>query len=103
MAVGLLVLLASSTGCALLLGDMVIDSETRSKRTAFVMAFNAAQATRFDAKLPLLDWCSECYGFDRHWALSDKKCTDRIRRYEAGDSAALRPPTILDNRQRKPH
>lgn len=94
-ALVLLVALACSNGCALLLGDMVVESETRTRRNAFLMAFNASQGVRKDAALPLLDWCAECYGFDRKWALSDKRCVERIRRYEHGDSTALKPATIL--------
>jgi len=83
------------SGCAIFTVDSMQESEDRTSKNAFLMTFNATQAVRRDAGLPLMDWCSECYGFDRNWALSVDGCKDRIRRFEKGDTTALRRSTML--------
>jgi hypothetical protein len=59
---------------------------------AFIASFDQAQALRIELHLPLIDWCSECYRYDRKWALTNPNCVERIQRYERGDSTALYPP-----------
>jgi hypothetical protein len=83
------------TGCAVFTVDSIQESEDRTRKNAFLMTFNAAQAIRRETGIPLMDWCSECYRFDHEWALSVEACRDRIRRFEKGDTTALHRSTML--------
>jgi hypothetical protein len=39
--------------------------------------------------LAKLDWCFECYKWNKSWAKEQPGCAERIRRYETGDTEAL--------------
>ena len=79
------------SGCAaVLVGGLIYDhTRSREERKEFTENFNKQNLEREKAGLAKLDWCSECYKFNKSWAIDQAGCADRIRRYEAGDATAL--------------
>ena len=79
-------------GCAgVVAGAMVSHSINSKARQEFQYRFDERNERRMQDSLPPLDFCSECFWFDRGWAYEDAACAKRIRRFEHGDSTAIEP------------
>lgn len=79
------------SGCvpALIVGGVYHSSKTKGQRQEFQAAFQEQNLSREKAGLPLLDWCSEAYHFDKKYAMTDANCKARVKAYEKGDQTAL--------------
>jgi len=85
-------MLLSFNGCAaLIIADSISSSSTKTQHQQFVANFNQMNQIRRGQGLQALDWCSECYRFDRKWSMQDPACKARVKRYEKGDTLALQP------------
>ncbi len=84
-------LLLPLTGCLpVLVGGMFHQDATKRKsRQEFMASFRTTNLEREKAELDPLDICSEKYQYDRKWAKVDPECRKRIKRYEAGNLAAM--------------
>lgn len=79
-------------GCAAaVVGGMVSHSINSKARYEFQYRYDERNERRAADSLAALDFCSECYWFDRGWANENAACAKRIRRFERGDSTALDP------------
>jgi hypothetical protein len=65
--------------------------KSNEEKAAFTTNFQKTNLEREKAKLKPLDWCSEAYKFDKGWATENPQCAERVKRYEAGETAALEP------------
>lgn len=81
----------SLNGCAaVLVGGLMYDhAASRDDKRKFTENFNKQNLEREKASLKPLDWCSEVYKYSKSWANEQPGCGERIKRYEAGDTAAL--------------
>lgn len=79
------------SGCAaVLVGGLMYDHSTsREDKRKFTENFNQQNLEREKAGLAKLDWCSEVYKYSKSWAKDQPGCTERIRRFEAGETDAL--------------
>jgi hypothetical protein len=80
-------------GCVpVLVGGLFYKSvKSNEEKAAFTTNFQKTNLEREKAKLQPLDWCSEAYKFDKGWATENPQCAERVKRYEAGEVAALEP------------
>lgn len=80
-----------SSGCipVLIGGAIASSASSNAQQQDFIAAFQSTNTERETAGLVLLDWCSECYRFNRGWAMTYEGCRDRINLYEKGDTTAL--------------
>jgi hypothetical protein len=85
--------LASLNGCAA--GAMgVSEARDQNARRALRDRIQVENAARVNERLLPLDLCSQSYWTNRRWALKDRTCAARVRRYEFGDSTALDPANM---------
>lgn len=100
--------LGTLNGCAA--GAMgVAEARDQGARRALRDRIQVENAARVKQGLLPLDLCSQSYWTNRRWALKDRTCAARVRRYEFGDSTALDPanmalpttvPAVSDSMQR---
>ena len=88
----LLALPLSQGGCAAaLVGRLLYDNASdNTDRAKWNQSFNANNLEREKAGLRPLDFCSEMYKAKRSWAESDSGCSEKVKRFEAGDKEALK-------------
>lgn len=91
-----LLLLITQNGCAgIVAGALIAEgSAHRGQKQRFLSELQATNTQREKDGMKPLDFCSQCYWFDKGWAMEDPICAKRIRRYQAGDSTALDPPGL---------
>ncbi len=91
VAVTLLCVGLSASGCAAVaVGALMYDhTKSRDDKRQFTESFSKQNLEREKAGLAKLDWCSEVYKFSKSWATEQPGCSERIRRYEAGERDAL--------------
>lgn len=87
----LVAICTGASGCApVLVGALMYDhTASREDKRKFTENFNQQNLEREKAGLPRLDWCSEVYKYSKSWANEQPGCAERIKRFEAGDTAAL--------------
>ena len=100
--------LASLNGCAA--GAVgVAESHDQNARRTLRDRIQVESVARVKQGLLPLDLCSQSYWTNRRWALKERTCAARVRRYEFGDSTALDPanmalpttvPVVSDSVQR---